>query len=148
MRIRVKDGDGFVDYCPHPVGTWLHCEFDPNAKWPGTSWTRWDEGTYLVSSGATYKDLSNYGENAHVLTVAEMPTHTHVGYGNWACVASGSAVDGMAASWGNGEHRYDTRHLAGRRSRAQQHAILRGGSPLEACGVASRCLGGGCRDDD
>lgn len=77
MRIRVKDGDGFVDYCPHPVGTWLHCEFDPNGKWPGTSWTRYGEGTYLVSSGATYKDLSNYGENAHVLTSDELAYHSH-----------------------------------------------------------------------
>lgn len=102
MRIRVKDGDGFVDYCPHPVGTWLHCEFDPNGKWPGTSWTRYGEGTYLVSSGATYKDLSNYGENAHVLTVSEMPPHTHTGDGDWACVGSGGAVDGMAAWWGTG----------------------------------------------
>lgn len=102
MRIRVEDGDGFVDYCPRPVGTWLHCEFDPNAKRPGTSRTRRDEGTCLVSSGATYKDLSNYGENAHVLAVAEMPTHAHVGYGNRACVASGPAVDGTAASWGTG----------------------------------------------
>lgn len=99
MRLKVAQG-GY--YCPFPVGSWLHCEHDPNSEWPGTSWTRWDEGTYLVSSGTTYKDLSNYGENEHVLTVAEMPTHTHVGYGNWACVASGPAVDGMAASWGTG----------------------------------------------
>lgn len=74
---RLKAGGGFVDYCPHPVGTWLHCEFGPNSKWPGTSWTRYGEGTYLVSSGATYKNLSNYGSNKHVLTINEMPSHNH-----------------------------------------------------------------------
>lgn len=74
MRLNVK-GSGY--YCPHPVGTWLHCEFDPNGEWPGTAWARYAEGTYLVSAGNTYNALSNYGENAHALTVGEMPSHAH-----------------------------------------------------------------------
>ena len=93
MRLNVK-GQGY--YCPHPVGTWLHCEFDPNSEWPGTTWFRYKEATYLVSSGDNFKTLTNCGENSHVLTVEEMPRHSHTGNGgtNWNVEVSNNADSG------------------------------------------------------
>ena len=64
---------------------WLHCEFDPNGEWPGTTWARYEEATYLVSSGDNFKTLTNRGENSHILTIEEIPSHSHTGDGgnNW-----------------------------------------------------------------
>lgn len=87
---------------PPPVGSWQHYDFDPNELWPWTTWNRATEGTYLVSAGGTYQAGRAYGANSHTLTVAELPSHNHVGDGTWVCVGSGGAVDGMNAYWGTG----------------------------------------------
>lgn len=76
-KIRFRNGSGVSDYCPFPVGTYLHCTYDPNSEWPGTSWAQQAEGRYLVSSGSTYVAGSSYGSNTTVLSVAHMPSHSH-----------------------------------------------------------------------
>lgn len=60
-----------------PIGTWMYTEYDPNEQYPDTEWERVAEGTFLISSGETYETGEEYGENEHVLTVNEMPSHTH-----------------------------------------------------------------------
>lgn len=105
MRIKVKSGGAFSNYCPHPVGTYLHCTFDPNVEWSGTVWVKQEQGNYLVSSGATYVSGSAYGSNTHTLTIAEMPNHQHQihngydsGGGNTPCLYF---INGSNTYWSN-----------------------------------------------
>ena len=86
-----RTGSSIVCYCPHPVGTYLHCTFDPNAEWVGTTWVKQVQGSYLVSAGSTYVSGGSYGSNTHTLTVEEMPRHTH--YPPVATVWGGDAAD-------------------------------------------------------
>lgn len=59
-------------------------------------------GRMLLGASVVYALGSTGGEAQHVLTVEEMPTHTHDFNGNWPLVASGPVINGMNASWGNG----------------------------------------------
>lgn len=67
----------------HPVGEVIFnalSTFDPNEQWPGTTWIRLkacglfgvDENDLKYSNPGTY-----VGENEHVLTIEEIPSHNH-----------------------------------------------------------------------
>lgn len=99
MRIKVRNGAAFSNYCPHPVGTYLHCTFDPNAEWVGTTWVKQAQGNYLVSAGSTYVSGGSYGSNTHTLTVGEMPSHRHRPNVQYRTVSAptGNDVDGLCS---------------------------------------------------
>ncbi len=62
----------------YPVGSILQIEnttFDPNDRYPGTTWTR-VSGVFLFASDGT-NDGETGGEATHELTVDEMPNHRH-----------------------------------------------------------------------
>ncbi len=62
-----------------PVGTILYTtdgEMSPASLLGGT-WARSEEGVYTVAAGDTYALGSTGGEAAVVLSVAQMPSHTH-----------------------------------------------------------------------
>ncbi len=62
----------------YPVGSVLQIEnttFNPNDRYPGTTWTR-VSGVFLFASDGT-NDGETGGEATHTLTIAEMPAHTH-----------------------------------------------------------------------
>lgn len=70
----------------HPVGTYLDTRskaFDPNVYYPGTKWELDTSGTVLASKSSTDGSALNVepgntvGEDAHKLTVDEMPSHAH-----------------------------------------------------------------------
>ena len=70
----------------YPVGTYystVSTSFDPNVSFVGT-WVRDTDG--LVTIGGTDSSITG-GEETHVLTTDEMPSHTHtthrVVYGNY-----------------------------------------------------------------
>ncbi len=73
----------------YPVGSILQIEsatFNPNDRYPGTTWTR-VSGVFLFASDGT-DDGGTGGEASHTLTVDEMPAHTHKyndpnGYAGW-----------------------------------------------------------------
>ncbi len=103
-KIKFRQGASFEEYCPFPVGTCLFCLYDPNAVWPGTTWHRHGEGHYLVSAGDTYKVNNTYGSNTHVLTIEEIPSHSHTGDGgnNWNVeLSKGGNTGRYAAVSGN-----------------------------------------------
>lgn len=43
----------------------------------GGTWQIIDEATYLSAAGENESALSTYGENKHILSVDEMPAHSH-----------------------------------------------------------------------
>lgn len=62
-----------------PVGTILYTtdgEMSPASLLGGT-WAKSDEGIYTVAAGDTYALGGTGGEAAVVLSVAQMPSHTH-----------------------------------------------------------------------
>lgn len=65
--------------CPYFVGDILQTvsEVSPNVRYPGTTWQKIEEETYLVSASSSHPVKSTFGENEHTLTVAEMPKHDH-----------------------------------------------------------------------
>lgn len=69
----------------HPVGTYYetsNSEFDPNEKWGGT-WELETDGTTLVSKSSASSSKFNagigtvVGEEEHILTINQIPSHTH-----------------------------------------------------------------------
>lgn len=60
-----------------PIGTYIHCTYDPNIKYPGTIWIQDNQATILMSSGSSYTpgtvnnltSLSDSQEDVKVLSV-------------------------------------------------------------------------------
>ena len=57
-----------------PLGTWLHCDYDPNEQWPGTTWVQYDEGYFIMSAGTTKMAGGNYGSKTKTVP---LPSHSH-----------------------------------------------------------------------
>lgn len=78
----------------HPVGSiYLSLdETDPSAFFGGT-WER-IEDTFLLAAGSTYAAGDTGGEAEHILTIGEMPSHSHSGvktyYANTASIPTGT----------------------------------------------------------
>lgn len=87
----------------HPVGSYYETSdttFDPNVTWGGT-WVLETAGQVHVSAGTGYTvsgaltNTSDGGETGHVLTIDEMPAHTHrQNYVNYNRGAGSSATMG------------------------------------------------------
>ena len=73
LKILVEDVLGLF-----PVGTIYEStrSTDPSTFRPGT-WTQMQDGRVLVAASTAHPAGSTGGEETHVLTVAEMPSHTH-----------------------------------------------------------------------
>lgn len=67
----------------YPVGSFY---FSQNSTSPATlfggTWEQLEQGRVLLSQGTNYPAGSTGGEATHTLTVAEMPSHNHVGSTN------------------------------------------------------------------
>ncbi len=69
--------------CPYPVGAIYESVSDatPSTTWPGTTWEALGSGRFLVGIDGADSDFDTAGktggEKAHILTVDEMPAHTH-----------------------------------------------------------------------
>lgn len=82
----------------YPVGSiYQSMSTTSPADFIGGTWTKIK--TFLYGADAA-KETG--GEATHTLTVDEMPNHSHYFDGNWPLVASGPAVQGMNAWWGEG----------------------------------------------
>lgn len=57
-----------------PIGTYMWCTYDPNTKYPGTTWVKQTEGYVLISAGSTYTSQSKYGSKNKTVPV---PYHSH-----------------------------------------------------------------------
>ena len=62
----------------HPVGSiyYFTSAFNPNTGWGGT-WVEDTSGRTDVASSSAHPAGSTWGSETHVLTVDEMPSHTH-----------------------------------------------------------------------
>ena len=74
LKILVEDVLGFF-----PVGTIYEStrSTDPSTFRPGT-WTQMQDGRVLIAASTAHPAGSTGGEETHLLTVAEMPKHTHI----------------------------------------------------------------------
>ena len=54
-------------------------EDDPNNRYPGTTWVKIEENTYLVSAGPNLVGMTPVGSNTKNLTISNMPNHAHTG---------------------------------------------------------------------
>lgn len=52
---------------------------DPNDRYPGTTWVRIEENTYLLSAGPNLVGMTPVGSNTKNLTVSNLPNHNHSG---------------------------------------------------------------------
>ena len=81
MTVKVQSGGGKSVLCPYDAGDlyFTLSDTDPSARWPGTKWELLAAGTFVCAGAASgaYAVGSTGGEAAHVLTVDEMPRHTH-----------------------------------------------------------------------
>lgn len=81
MTVKVQSGGGKSVLCPYDAGDlyFTLSDTDPSDRWPGTKWELLAAGTFVCAGAASgaYKVGSTGGEAAHVLTVDEMPRHTH-----------------------------------------------------------------------
>ena len=81
MTVKVQSGGGKSVLCPYDAGDLYFTlpDTDPSARWPGTKWELLAAGTFVCAGAASgaYAVGSTGGEAAHVLTVDEMPRHTH-----------------------------------------------------------------------
>lgn len=74
----------------YPVGSYYETSdttFDPNTAWGGT-WLLETEGLVHIGAGTNYTIGDTGGEKTHILTVDEMPSHSHT---NQYYSASGTA---------------------------------------------------------
>lgn len=70
-------GKALLDYV-HPVGSYyLSDNTTSPAELFGGTWEKLSEGTFLMSAGTSYPVGSTGGEATHVLSVDEMPSHSH-----------------------------------------------------------------------
>lgn len=70
----------------YPVGSIievLKADYDPNGQLPGV-WTRFGEGRTMISTGGDNSLLeTSIGTFKHLLTIDQIPSHTHrLGYNN------------------------------------------------------------------
>ena len=65
--------------CPYGIGDYLVTESTqhPSDRWLGTMWQKVSGGTFLMAAGDGYNAGTTGGEAQHVLTVNEMPRHSH-----------------------------------------------------------------------
>lgn len=63
-----------IDVAP-PKGTYIYADYDPNEKWPGTTWNKVDEGHFIMSSGSTKIKGKKYGNEK-----VEVPLANHRHY--------------------------------------------------------------------
>lgn len=94
--IKFRSGSNILTYCPWRVGDLLFSTTatNPNVEWPGTTWALYAQDRFPVGAGSSYA-LGNTGGAASVtLSVAQMPSHTHViqGYHNVVQQREGWAV--------------------------------------------------------
>lgn len=108
--------DNMIDTI-YPVGAYYHTsdsDFDPNAVWGGT-WSLLGEGQVLLSAGSNYTAGTQYGENTHLLTDAEVahghsftnPVYT-VTEGGGSNITGGNHRHGMAEIWSKSSGGSDT----------------------------------------
>lgn len=74
----------------YPVGSYYETSdatFNPNIRWGGT-WELETEGQVHIGAGENYEIGDTGGEVTHILTINEMPSHTHT-----MLYAGGSAVN-------------------------------------------------------
>ena len=66
--------------CPYEVGDGFFTKnsTNPEVRWPGTKWTQIKD-MFILAAGDSYKVDATGGEAEHTLSVAEMPSHNHVG---------------------------------------------------------------------
>lgn len=80
----------------YPVGSYYisNSEANPATLFGGGTWEPLEQGMVLLSQGTNYPAGSTGGEDTHVLTVNEMPSHGHTG------TASTSGNHRHGTSWG------------------------------------------------
>lgn len=100
----------------YPVGSYYETSdttFDPNVTWGGT-WSLEAEGLVHIGAGSNYTVGDTGGEETHTLTIDEMPSHSHGGWGESGSSANWQIVDGHNTAFnrdtGNGTTGGDQPH--------------------------------------
>lgn len=75
QNVQVRTDSGFETVCPFPVGAIYQSTSSTSpASIYGGGWTPLTDGRFLRPQGS-WNNLG--GENEHILTIAEMPSHKH-----------------------------------------------------------------------
>lgn len=89
QNVKVKVNSSFETICPFPVGyVYMSSKSTSPASIYGGTWSAFTDGRFLRPSGSWN---STGGEEKHVLTVNEMPAHTHNIKAQGPLMASGSS---------------------------------------------------------
>jgi microcystin-dependent protein len=125
--VGLAPGNGFVP----PVGLiWTSgSSTSPASYFSGTSWTRMTD-RFLIGAGGSYSLGSIGGATSHILTVAEMPAHSHsgsisaVGDHNHTIYDAGGTSIQAESSWiGAGERNFSTTTASFGTSGSHSHSV-------------------------
>lgn len=92
--IKFRSGSNVSVYCPIPVnGVFFTLGSDnPSAEWPGTTWVKLTGGLVALAGTAGYAAAGSAGGSKKI-SVAQMPSHTHIPYYDGTEPAMGDAND-------------------------------------------------------
>ena len=92
--IKFRSGSNVSVYCPIPVnGVFFTLGGDnPSAEWPGTTWVKLTGGLVALAGTAGYAAAGSAGGSKKI-SVAQMPSHTHIPYYDGTEPATGDAND-------------------------------------------------------
>lgn len=92
--IKFRSGSNVSVYCPIPVnGVFFTLGSDnPSAEWPGTTWVKLTGGLVALAGTAGYAAAGSAGGSKKI-SVAQMPSHTHIPYYDGTEPATGDAND-------------------------------------------------------
>ena len=92
--IKFRSGSNVSVYCPIPVnGVFFTLGGDnPSAEWPGTTWVKLTGGLVALAGTAGYAAAGSAG-GLKKISVAQMPSHTHIPYYDGTEPATGDAND-------------------------------------------------------
>lgn len=64
--------------CPYWIGDgfWTRSDIEPEKRWAGTKWRKYEDVMLLAASNNHPLDETG-GEETHVLTIPEIPNHSH-----------------------------------------------------------------------
>lgn len=69
------------------IGTYMYCEYDPNDRYPGTTWEQVEQGKFLIASGEEYENGKSYGSLTHNHSEGDLSAAVGAANGNARSIA-------------------------------------------------------------
>lgn len=115
MNYLFDDNKNMVNYLDkvYPIGSiYMSTNSTSPATLFGGTWKALDEGRVLIGANSTYPAESTGGEFTHILTIDEMPSHTHkytwrttvnAGFAGGNQVADNNTISGTTGATGGSQ---------------------------------------------